>query len=268
VPLIEDCSHAFLSRLRGRELGTFGQAATFSLYKMLGTSDGGALRADEAELERLTRRRCILPAKKPPSTIAWHAYRKRIRLLSGVRPFPGWRRRRIYEALAAGFAARAARARRRIFEDKWIYGRDISRFSHALIQRLDAEMVLDRRRRNYLRLDSLLRGTPGYVPVLSELQPETCPLYLPIFVPHREEILIKLQSALVETFIFGMFNHPAMDTGRFPESRRLREEILCLPVHQNLDECDLERLASLLRPLLARRPDCSGLGLPDRKRDA
>lgn len=261
VPLIEDCSHAFLSRLGGRELGTFGQAATFSLYKSLGTSDGGALRADEKELERLTRRHCVLPAKRRPSTIAWRAYQKKIRLLSGSAPFLGWRGRKTYDALAAGFATRAARARRRIFEGEWIYGRDISRLSHALIQRLDARMVLERRRRNYVRLDSLLRGIPGYDPVRSELQPETCPLYLPVFVPHREEVLIKLQSALVETFIFGMFNHPAMDTGRFPESRRLREGILCLPVHQNLDECDLNRIASLLRPLLARRNDCSGSGL-------
>lgn len=261
VPLIEDCSHAFLSRLEGRELGTFGQAATFSLYKTLGTSDGGALRADKAELERLTRRRCVLPAKRRPATIAWHASQKRIRLLSGNARFLSWRGRRTYDALAARFAIRAARARQRIFEGEWSYGRGISRLSHAFIQRLDAEIVLKRRRRNYLRLDSLLRGAPAYDPVLSELQPDTCPLYLPIFVPHREEILIKLQAALVETFIFGMFNHPAMDTGRFPESRRLREEILCLPVHQNLDECDLERIASLLGPLLARRPDCSGFDL-------
>jgi perosamine synthetase len=251
VPLIEDCSHAFLSRLGGRELGTFGPAATFSLYKTLGTSDGGALRADESELEGLTRRRFALPGKRPRSTIAWRD-EKRTRLLSGGVPFPGWRGRRTREALAAAFAARVARARRRIFAGKWIYGRGISRLSHALIQRLDADLVLERRRQNYLRLDSLLRETSGYDPVLADLSPETCPLYLPIFVPHREEILIKLQAALVETFIFGMFNHPAMDTVRFPESRRMREGILCLPVHQNLDDCDLERIASLLRPLLAR----------------
>ncbi|MGA8808720.1 MAG: DegT/DnrJ/EryC1/StrS family aminotransferase, partial [Thermoanaerobaculia bacterium] len=44
VPLIEDCSHVFLSRCGGRPIGSIGDAATFSLYKTFGTSDGGALR--------------------------------------------------------------------------------------------------------------------------------------------------------------------------------------------------------------------------------
>jgi dTDP-4-amino-4,6-dideoxygalactose transaminase len=141
-------------------------------------------------------------------------------------------------------------ARRRIFEGEWLYGRGISRLSLALIGRLDPRRVLESRRRNYTRLDSLLRGAAGYRPVLPELPGETCPLYLPIFVRRRAEVLLSLQARSVETFIFGMFHHPAMDAARFPESRRLREEILCLPVHQNLCDDDLIRMAALLRPLL------------------
>jgi dTDP-4-amino-4,6-dideoxygalactose transaminase len=246
VPLVEDCSHAFLSRLGERELGTFGQAATFSLYKTLGTSDGGALRADQTELSRLTGQHLSLPPPGTQPTIAWEAHRRRWRAMAMFRQNGRCR----HGVLANIFAERVVAARRRIFEGEWIYGRGISRLSLAVIQRFDAGMVVERRRRNYLQLDSLLRDAPNYHPVLSELPAETCPLYLPIFVRHRAEILVRLQAALVETFIFGMFSHPAMDTERFPESRLLREEILCLPVHQNLDEYDLRRMASLLRPLL------------------
>jgi dTDP-4-amino-4,6-dideoxygalactose transaminase len=249
VPLVEDCSHAFLSRLGGCELGTFGQAATFSLYKTLGTLDGGALRTDETELCRLTGRQFSLSRQRPQPTIAWDAQRKRRRPWHGASMF-SQNGKRTHEALAVRFEERVVTARRRIFEGEWLYGRGISRLSHALIQRLDSAMVFERRRQNFLQLDSLLNGATGYHPVLSELPVETCPLYLPIFVRHRAEILVRLQAAQVETFIFGMFNHPAMDTGGFPESRSLREEILCLPVHQNLDERDLKRMASLLCPLL------------------
>ena len=48
-----------------------------------------------------------------------------------------------------------------------------------------------------------------------------------------------------------MFHHPALDAHRFPDSRRLRENVLCLPVHQGLCARDAERLAAVLRPLLA-----------------
>jgi perosamine synthetase len=249
VPLVEDCSHAFLSRLGGRELGNFGQAATFSLYKTLGTLDGGALRADEAELGRLTGRPFALLTQMPQPTVAWNAHRKRRRPWHSASVF-SQNGKQTHEALAKRFEERVVTARRRIFEGEWLYGRGISRLSHALIQRLDSAMVLERRRQNYLQLDSLLNVAAGYRPALSELPLETCPLYLPVFVHHRAEILLRLQAAQVETFIFGMFNHPLMDTAQFPESRSLREEILCLPVHQNLDERDLKRMASLLCPLL------------------
>ncbi len=250
VPLVEDCSHAFLTRLGGSELGTFGQAATFSLYKTLGTGDGGALRADEAALSRLTGRNFALPAQGRQPMIALDAHRKRLRVFwHGATTF-NRRGRDTRETLAARFEQRVVKARCRIFEGEWLYGRGISRLSLMLIRRLNPETMLASRRRNYLRLHSLLRGSAGYRPVLPELQSETCPLYLPIFVRHRAEILVGLQAHSVETFIFGMFHHPAMDDDRFPESRRLREDILCLPVHQNLDEDDLRRLATLLRPLL------------------
>jgi dTDP-4-amino-4,6-dideoxygalactose transaminase len=250
VPLVEDCSHAFLSRFERRELGTFGHAATFSLYKTLGTVDGGALRADETELSHLTGRTVTLPAVPPPSTIAWGAHWNSLQRLYRDAPVRG-RNERINETLRDRFASRVVTARRRIFEGKWLYGRGISRLSLALIWRLDPEIVRERRRRNYLHLDALLRETAGYRPVQAELPSETCPLYLPICVSNRTKVLLSLQAARIETFIFGMFNHPAMDDERFPESRRFRETILCLPVHQNLDEQDMERMALLLRPLLA-----------------
>jgi|GEM_PF-1244973 len=246
VPLVEDCSHAFLSRLGERELGTFGQAATFSLYKTLGTSDGGALSVEQTELSRLTGHQFSLPPTKTRPTIAWHAGRRKRRATAIFRQ----NGRRHQEELARRFGDRVVAARRRIFEGEWIYGRGISRLSLAVIQRLDTGMVVERRRRNYLQLDSLLRDVLNYRPVPLALPAETCPLYLPIFVRHRPEILVKLQAALIETFIFGMFSHPAMDTERFPDSRVLREEILCLPVHQDLEEFDLRRIASALRPLL------------------
>lgn len=250
VPLIEDCSHSFLSRFEGRELGTFGSAATFSLYKTLGTVDGGALRLDEAELGHRMGGHRSLPAQPQP-TIAWDAHSNSLQRR--------WRDRRIfrgngrsnYEKDAARFERRVVTSRRRIFEGEWVYGRGISRLSLALIRRLDARMVLDRRRRNYLMLDSLLRDSSGYCPAQAELPEDTCPLYLPIVVKNRTEVLLRLQAARVETFIFGMFSHPAMDENSFPESRRLREDILCLPVHHDLDDYDLERMASLLCPLLA-----------------
>lgn len=245
VPLVEDASHAFLSGDGERPLGTFAPAATFSLYKTLGTADGGALRVDEDAIRGLTGRPFRLAPPGPRALAPWSELRRIERRRRGHRG-------RSPADLAEVFEQRAALARTRIFAGPWRYGRGLSRLSDALLRRLDPVEIRERRRRNYLGLAARLARMPGFQPVFDRLPSGVCPLYLPVFVRDRTEVLVRLQVDGVETFVFGMFHHPALEPARFPEARALREEILCLPVHQDLDEADLDRLAALLAPLLAR----------------
>jgi perosamine synthetase len=234
VPLIEDCSHAFLSRCNGRPIGTAGDAATFSLYKTFGTSDGGSLRFNRS-FQSLRRPRVAWSAQ-------WGSIRRR------------WRDRppiaHAEETIRGRFVRRNATAWRRIFEDPWHAARGISKLSLALIERHDPAQIVSRRRRNYERLDAMLRDAAGYRPVASSLPDESCPLYLPIFIRNREDAFVKLFAARIEPFIFGMFHHPAMAPDDFPESRAMRDDILCLPIHQDLGDADIDRVASLLRGVL------------------
>jgi dTDP-4-amino-4,6-dideoxygalactose transaminase len=249
VPLVEDASHAFLSDGEGRPLGTWAPAATFSLYKVLGTADGGALHVDETEIARLIGRPFSLSPPGPRPLIPWAELRQIERRRQGHRG-------RTHAELAAIFEQRAARAQMRIFAGPWRYGRGISRLSLAMLRRLDPIAIRERRRHNYLGLAERLATVPGFQPVLPGLPAGVCPLYLPIFVRDRTGILLRLQAAGVETFLFGIFHHPDLDPAGFPEARTLREEILCLPIHQDLVEADLDRLAVLLEPLLTR--SCQG----------
>jgi dTDP-4-amino-4,6-dideoxygalactose transaminase len=234
VPLIEDCSHAFLSRCDGRPIGTAGTAATFSLYKTFGTSDGGALRFDRA----------LEPARRP--RVAWSAQWGNIRRLWRDRPPLA----RAEEVIGRRFDRRTATAWRRIFEYPWHVPRGISQLSLALIERFDPAQIVARRRRNYERLDAMLRDAVGYRPVVASLPEECCPLYLPIFLRNRLGVFVKLFAARVEPFIFGMFHHPSMRIDAFPESARMRDEILCLPIHQDLVDADIDRVATLARAVL------------------
>lgn len=220
APLLEDCSHAFLSRLGGQPLGTFGDAATFSFYKSLGTVDGGGLRA-------------AFVAAEPP----WIAFDAQIAAWK-----KRWRDRAESDAdvLRERFESRVVAARARIFDGAWQYGRGMSRLSLALTRRIDPREVIARRRENYQRLARLLDLDPT-------LDDGVVPLFLPYFVHDRTKALIELQAHGIEPFIFGMFFHPAMNEREFPEARRLRENLLCLPVHHDLRERDLQRIAEVLR---------------------
>lgn len=239
VPLIEDCSHAFLSRCNGRPIGAAGTAATFSLYKTFGTSDGGALRYEAGRFDRP-----LAPLDRP--RVAWSAQWGSIRRR--------WRDRppltRAEEVIRRRFDRRSVTAWRRIFEDPWHAPAGISLLSQAIIERFDPGQIVSRRRRNYERLDAMLRDAAGYRPVAPSLPDECCPLYLPIFINKRRDAFVKLFAARVEPFIFGMFHHPSMRIEDFPESGKMRDEILCLPIHQDLGDADVDRVAKLVRAVL------------------
>ncbi|MFB9676508.1 DegT/DnrJ/EryC1/StrS family aminotransferase [Streptosporangium vulgare] len=56
VAVVEDAAHALGSSLHGRQAGTFGRLAAFSLYptKIITSGEGGLLSADGADLKRVT----------------------------------------------------------------------------------------------------------------------------------------------------------------------------------------------------------------------
>jgi dTDP-4-amino-4,6-dideoxygalactose transaminase len=57
IPLIEDCAHAHSSEWRGRRVGTFGVAGTFSFQasKLMTAGEGGVIITNDDEVERLAR---------------------------------------------------------------------------------------------------------------------------------------------------------------------------------------------------------------------
>jgi dTDP-4-amino-4,6-dideoxygalactose transaminase len=228
APVVEDCSHAFLSRDAGVAVGTHGVAAAFSLYKTCGTAEGGALRT------------ALASAAPRMPLVSWDAEvaaaRKRRRDARGAGI--------AVEHLARRFETRAAVASRRIFEGPWHYGQGISRLSLALIERMDPREIVERRRANYVRLLALVGGDP----VFAALPEGCCPLYLPLFVRDRTAVMLRMQSRGVEPFLFGFFHHPTLPVDEFPEAKRMREEILCLPIHHELGERELRRVAEAMAP--------------------
>ncbi|HEY0141164.1 MAG TPA: DegT/DnrJ/EryC1/StrS family aminotransferase [Thermoanaerobaculia bacterium] len=238
LPLIEDCSHAFLSRFDGKPLGTFGDAATFSTYKTLGTVDGGGLRGGSSGFLGSSGSSAwgvgLQRTPGPAGLIALDAH-----LASWKKQ---WRDRRECDGdiLRQRFEDRVRTAQARIFAAPWQYGRGMSRLSLALTRRIDPRQVIERRRANYRRLATLLN-------LDATLADGVVPLFLPYFVDDRTSTLVRLQSRGIEPFIFGMFSHPAMQEGEFPEARRLRQNLLCLPIHHDLRDEDLVRIAEALR---------------------
>jgi len=249
APLVEDCALALLSSDGEKPLGFFGDVSVFCLYKTLPVPNGGALLARGD----LARRVIALPLVVPPPlpSTASHLIGS---LLSNLELRTGEVGRRARQAIRdAGrwFVSRANVERVSTGTQHFdIHDVDLgmSAASHLVLRNQDFAAIVARRRRNYFLLYAMLRDVAP--PVTGELKPGVCPLFYPVAVDDKAGAMARLLARGVETVDFWRLRHPALPGGLFPEVDRLREQVLELPVHQDLSPADAEHVASCVRELL------------------
>jgi dTDP-4-amino-4,6-dideoxygalactose transaminase len=220
--LIEDAAQAWLARAPDRPAGAYGDIAIFSLYKMFGLPDGGAL---------VCREHTKPPAGTGDAAVlrlglehaAWVAGRSRAAggLVSRLRS------ERPYDA-AADRATGAPRPP--------------SRATQLALRRVIDPAAADRRRGNYELLSSRLGELVA--PPFRTLAPGACPLVLPIAVADKPAVLRDLRATGIRAMDLWSVPHPSMDEHRFPRAAALRRTLVGLPVHQELRRCDLDRIAA------------------------
>lgn len=231
--LIEDCAHALFSRQGDRELGSGSVASIYSLRKTLPIFDGGALLLRGVPLD-------AAPAGRVSHVYAFVG-KTIVKQLLFRTPAPSVPDRTgALPPLTPGLEPRSDHA------GGW------SALSSVLAAGSSPESVVRHRRENYLRLDRLLLGVPGYRPVFPALAPGVCPLFLPIWMDPRGPAMQWLRDQGIETFRFGAVPHRLLDLAAFPDAARLRDQILCLPVHQQLSEASVERIAERVQAYLAQ----------------
>jgi perosamine synthetase len=239
--MIEDCAHALFSRHSGQLLGGFAPVAVFSLRKTLPIYDGGALQVTPSLLGAVTNRPFrALPSGRfslEPYAVCLKAAVKRV---IGNYVTQCYRQVRGLEQGGPAWTSPVH------------YDKRLSGLSRRLAALANPEAVVDRRRRNYSALDARLEGSAGYARVFETLPPGVCPLFLPVWVADRSKLMDRLRAEQIETHRFGASAHPSLDLDAFPETARLRDSILCLPVHEQIEESDLDRMTETLGPLLGR----------------
>ena len=233
--LIEDCAHALFSRHAGRELGDFGPIAIFSLRKSLPIPDGGALKVNEELLLRVSEKPFAPP---PPGEFS-------LEMIYGYPKAAG--RALLDRCLASIYRRQRSFGSSANFQQTQGYGRGMSPLSRLVAATAEPARIVDRRRRNYTALDQALAGSPGYRRVFDCLPEGACPLFLPIRVVEREALMAALHLQGVETFRFGTTPHPTLDGELLHETARLRDNILCLPVHDQIAQGHVEEMARIVK---------------------
>ncbi len=248
--LIEDCAHALLSSLGDRPLGSFGDAAVFSLPKVVPVPNGGlaTLRAGWPDGAH--------PPKRPlGAAVAAHAGSSLL-LNFQMRGITGSR------LLRASIIGLGKAAFRRAGIDQMPTGTPVftpahleltmSSLSWRVLASQDFAEIVRRRRRNYRRLQDRLRDLAP--PMLGDLPPGVSPLFYPFLTDDRERVQARLRARGIEIGEFWPDWPAAVPRHEFPHVDRLRRAALWLPCHQDLTFQAIDRLADAVVDVLSEVP--------------
>jgi dTDP-4-amino-4,6-dideoxygalactose transaminase len=262
IYLVEDCAHAFLSDDARGTLGRTGDIAVYSFRKSLPVPNGGAVLANSDAVSLPPRLR------RPPRLTTWLKGLALARkgALDRVRD-----RGAVVDIFALAALAPpviASELLERVHPgagtacydpddddlgfDSSILGWGIAPYSAGLLRRLDWRGFAGRRRYNYRVLANGLRRM-GAALLLPEIEDHTCPLFLPLVVERRVEVFKYLIDRRIYSAIWWDQRHPAVDWSEFPDAAELKQRVLALPVHQDLDDEQIERMLTALG-------DCPALG--------
>ena len=247
--LLEDCALSFLStHPDGTPAGLEGDFAIFSVYKTLPVPDGAALVVNDPTLR-------LPPPPQEPALASSVSGIGRL-LLNGARSggiggqvaAAGLDAARRLASLAfsrAGVERTAAGSMR--FETKRLaWG--ASKFTQAILPRLDYAQIFSQRRANFVRLREKLADVPTF---FETLPAGACPLFYPVIVSDKKRVMSYLAEKGIETVDFWSTWHASAPPEGFPKIAKLRQSVVELPCLQDLDEEDMDFIAAAVRESLA-----------------
>lgn len=229
VWLIEDCAHALFSFNGGVPLGRAGHASVFSPWKSLPIPDGGILVLNDPRLVR--------PDPLPPPGSFAVARSVAYRALPTFETLLGWSPRTAL--LAREGVRRSIQERDRNPHFAKEAGSD---FSYQVLHRTDGADVRARRRANYRRLAMAAASQPYLQPMASSLPDGVCPLGLPVLALNREASRAHFLRRGINVRAYWERLPREVRPEEFPESHRLSERILILPVHQSMTERQVDHV--------------------------
>jgi dTDP-4-amino-4,6-dideoxygalactose transaminase len=238
LKLIEDCALSLFSRDGQDWLGSRGELSIYSVYKTLPLPHGGFAVTSGRAPEISFSPPPLIPTVRQYADLVLedlrHKGRSRVedvaKTLSRTvrRLLP---KKHLYQDVGAGTAT----------WDPQLANYGASSLIAPLMRNVNPTDVIEKRRQNYFRLHNSLSGR--FNSPLPELPEYACPLFYPVMVEDKDEIMKRLAERRVGSVNLWWDEHPACPTSLSREVLHLRRHLLELPIHQSLSDEDIDRVA-------------------------
>ncbi len=244
--LVEDCAQALFSEEAGNAIGRYGDAVVHSFVKSLALPDGGAL---------------VLKPHLSGAIASLHFPPALVTLRTSLPLFKKWLmqhhaawqwipgvRRLLSRSWSSAPASRNATGRKEMLSsNRFVEARrhwGMSRVAQGLLKRANAREIVASRRRNFAYLSERLDNPGQFQPLHAQLPADVCPLVFPLYA--KDPIGAREHFDRHGILIQGWPGYyPGFPWDDYPETCALKDALLGLPVHQDLNEAQLGHIAEV-----------------------
>lgn len=239
IPLIEDCAQMLYCDAPGCNPGEYGDLAIYSLHKFLALADGGAAVLRPGQSARLPQGEAL--SIRDAATLFLKGHIQRLSHAPGLRATAGILLEHLVPLVLA-----------RLHFWRWgEEGKSMTRRSLKAFKRQDHVWVKQRRRANYARLAEGLAGLPGIELAYPRLDEGVVPLLFPFIADNPAPVEEALTNAGIEAGLHWSGVDPRFPLERFMETIFLKTHLMVVPVHQELDDGDIDIIIECIRGVYA-----------------
>lgn len=250
IHLVEDCALSLFSSPASAPIGLLGDAALYSFPKTLPVPDGGALTLPKGALS------VDPPREAPSSKVMFRELlplikRTMLRFLDSVGFYQwvpgGLLQRKPREGIAPKTPAGLPEMPRSYYFDKAIKDMTASRLTFLVLKHAVPKFIVTQRRKNYLQLFNAAKTSRVLRPLFYALPDGVCPLSLPVIVEgDRESACQHFNTWGIAATQWWAGYHRCFDWEAFPEAKFLKDQVLTIPVHQQLSPSAVEHIRSAI----------------------
>lgn len=257
IYLVEDCALSLFISCNGKtKLGSAGDISVFNFPKTLPVPDGGLLVVNNADLA--TDSWFMLAPRFGVILRSMLPFLKRgvLRVSSGT----GLLYRLLWSALKRTQTFLDIDTEKKTkypdipssyYYDEQLNDRRISTITKYMLPRFNVSVIVKKRRENYAKFLRLLSDVRGIKPLYTDLPEEVSPLHFPILIKNRDIICRKLNEFSISATAWWAGYHRDLPWDGFPDACFLKDNLLTLPVHQQLSGKHIKFIAEKVINLIA-----------------
>jgi perosamine synthetase len=248
--LFEDCAHVLRTEVAGRMLGTYGDAGFFSYRKFLPMFDGAELLLSGGkqmnwlpEPSRFRSRAAKFIASQAIHSSPSPFARIFVRCIDAARK-PG---KKGAPTPIVPVATQAIVDNNSASFDPSLVDQPMTEPSRWVLAHSDVPEVIRYRRANFAALHDNLSSVPGVRPLFATLPQGVCPWVYPLFVDGLPNAHLPLRDMGIPAVTWGGVRVEGLSEREFPGAHFLYENLVFLPIHQNLTAQHLEMIVQAVK---------------------